>query len=223
MTTLVAVPTETLPPVADSHPFEVWEQEGQDLFLRLQRTEAAHELSQWEIGDWLHKGVKEKPRAEQGRAYDAAERITGWSRATLHNIVSVVGRFPTDSLRSETTLKWSHFKELARIPDETKRFKLLDEFSDGLPHSVEDVRTRVNTIVRQEENQDKGKKDKNKPLVIRLFLKQDDWNHLRNLADAEGKEPEDYLTGIVKDHLKKREITSQLRNISATAKRTGAK
>jgi hypothetical protein len=125
--------------------FIEWKKKLEKLVYRLNAHEKGLEASQWRIGDWLLQGEKDFDE----KAYDAAETITGWSRGTLYNIVWVVGKFPTLSLRSETKLQWSHFKELARIKDKKLREEALQEFSDGHRHSVIEVREEVEKILRK--------------------------------------------------------------------------
>jgi hypothetical protein len=233
MTTALLVPTETESPIVDSRPFDDWKQEGQDLFLRFQATEEAHEMSQWEIGDWLVKGVKNKDKAQIKQAYDAAEQITRWSRGQLYNIVMVVNRFPTASLRSENNLKWSHFKELARIPADKVRGEVLEEFCDGFEHSVEAIRTRVDTAVRKLKNEEEHDEDnrsdngssKGRETVVhlRVSLKRKYWDSVRYLADADHKAPDEYLEKIVKKHLREKDIAAKVQELRSQAKRTAAK
>jgi hypothetical protein len=128
--------------------FIEWKKQGEKLVHRLNAHEEGLELSQWRIGDWLVQGEKEFHE----KTYEAAEAITGWSRGTLYNVVWAVGKFPTSSLRSETKLKWSHFKELARIKDKKLREETLQDFSDGHTYSVIEVREQVDKILRKNEN-----------------------------------------------------------------------
>src|SRR2546428_678779 len=109
MTTSLVVPTESKPPVIGNQPldFETWKENGARHFHNLQMTEKTLETNRWEIGDWLVQGEGEFGK----KAYEEAQRISGWERESLYNVVWVVKKFPTISLRSETGLKWSHFKE----------------------------------------------------------------------------------------------------------------
>jgi hypothetical protein len=120
--------------------FESWKEDFADHFRSFENT---REISRWDIGDKLMEGES----CFGKKAYEEAGQITGWKRGTLYNLVWVVAKFPTPSLRSETNLKWSHFKELAPIEDEKVREEVLRQFNDGFPHSVLDVRSRVAAVL----------------------------------------------------------------------------
>ena len=156
MATNTAVPTKSQLPIPSGRTrrdqfkdrrnrnftFQNWKEDGEALLCEFRNNERTLETNQWEIGDWLIKGVENK-KFVQKEAYDAAEQITGYDRTYLQTVVWVVGRFRDPSLLKESTLKWSHFKELAYIEDATLREEVLNHFDDGLPHSVRQVREHV--------------------------------------------------------------------------------
>jgi hypothetical protein len=192
-TTTLATPTEPrFPIVGGQQSFDTWKRNGEALFRRLEATEEAHETSQWAIGDWLVKGEK---NFGETKAYATAEQITGWVRGTLYNVVSVVRRFPTPSLRSETKLRWSHFKELARIKDDKKRVEVLEEFADGFEHSVWDVRERVDKVL--EKPAGSGKAARNGAGFLRTSLKENQRKIFKALANKKGKTTDELLRSIV--------------------------
>jgi hypothetical protein len=102
------------------------------------------------------------------KAYDAAEQITGLSRGSLYNIVWVVKRFQDTSLRSESGLKWSHFKELARIADDNVRDEVLGQFNQGFSPSVHDVRQRVNSVLKKLTEKSSSSKTKPPKTLVHL-------------------------------------------------------
>jgi|SRR5580704_13348170 hypothetical protein len=201
MTTTLVAPTE-LQPVANANPFNAWKRKGEDLFSRLQDTEKAHETSQWDIGEWLVKGEDNFGK----KAYEAAEQITDWARGTLYNVVSVVRRFPDPSLRSETALTWSHFKELARIKDEKKRLELLDKLDDGFPKTVQQVRDCVDKAL--EKKAPKQGQPATKAFYLRTSLKKEEKHLFRALAKKARKTTDQLLRKIVLGYIEehKREV-----------------
>lgn len=146
MTTNVLTPTEShSPDVRSQHlSFDTWKERGEKLVGDFQKQDAALDMDQWDIGDWIVQGV-DKFAEQKGKkqVYDEAMRITGFDLGYLQTVVWVVRRFPDSSLRKESTLKWSHFKEMAYLKDDKTRESVLDKFSDGLPHSVREVRECV--------------------------------------------------------------------------------
>src|SRR5712671_1261351 len=93
--------------------FGSWKNEGVQLWSEFCGNEKRVESSQWDIGDWILRGME---HFEKEKVYEEAERIFKFDREYLQTVVWVVKRFPADSsLRKETNLKWSHFKELAYI------------------------------------------------------------------------------------------------------------
>jgi len=200
MTTSLVVRTESEPPILSKRPldFETWKKDGSRRFHSLQTTAKALETDRWAIGDWLIEGEEEFGK----KAYEEAEQITGWERGTLYNVVWVVRRFRTLSLRSETGLKWSHFKELARIEDEQAREVLLRQFNDGFQHSVLDVRSSVDSFLRKlSEKKDSEKvKPKKSFVYLQVSLKPNDRDLVKLLAKAERKKPELFLRDIVLEY-----------------------
>jgi signal transduction histidine kinase len=63
----------------------------------------------WWIGDWLRYG-----NARYGERYAAAERITGYDRQTLMNMVYVASR--VEAPRRRELLSFSHHAEVAALP-----------------------------------------------------------------------------------------------------------
>jgi hypothetical protein len=144
MTTSLLVPNESSQLINLPSDLESWKERGAGLMRSLQEVKNSFEMNRWDLGDWLVDG--EDQFGEM--AYSEAEQLTGWERGSLYNIVWVVRRFPI-SLRSETGLKWSHFKELARIEDAQVREQLLSRLNDGFSHSVVKVRERVGEALRK--------------------------------------------------------------------------
>ena len=200
MTTTLAPPTESQSPV-EAKPFEAWRQKGEELFITLQLKEDAYETSQWDIGDWLLKG--EDTLKFGKKAYEAAQQITGWERGTLYNVVSVVRRFQDPSLRSETVLRWSHFKELARIEDAAKRLEVLDKMDDGFPKTVLQVRDAVDKVI--EKKPAKQRHSAPKAFYLHTSLKKEERYLFKALAKKRKKTPDQLLRSIVLEFIKKHE------------------
>jgi len=200
MTTTLTLPSETEPSDLAIQPFDTWKAKGENLFRRLQATASSLETNRWDIGDWLIKGQSEFGE----KAYETAERITGWERSSLYNIVWVVGRFPTSSLRSETGLKWSHFKELARIPNEGSREEALRRFNDGFEHSVLEVRSFVDAVLgkQHEGTGSEGKKQKSF-MLFRVPLKLNYREMVESLEKEERKRLDALLSKVVVEYLEK--------------------
>jgi hypothetical protein len=201
MTTTFALPTEThLPPDVMKHAdFETWKEQGGNLVYSFKKAQNAVETGQWDIGDWLIQGEKFGKKA-----YGEAERITGWQRGTLQNVVWVTKKFPI-SLRSETKLKWSHFKELAKIEDDGVREELLQQFNDGFEHTVLDVRSRVDAVLIKLKKK-KGSANEKPPktfVYLQVSLKPDLRDLVKSYARAEGKHPDVLLREIVTAYFKK--------------------
>ncbi len=136
MSSILTVPTDSRISVRtkEGPEFDVWKEHGLNLVRELRTTihnlrvaRTAVESEQWKFGEWILEG----DRAYGEKAYDVAEKLTGWKRETLYNVVWVVRRFSSSSLRSEAILSWSHFKELARIKDDQDRERVLEKVSDG--------------------------------------------------------------------------------------------
>jgi hypothetical protein len=205
MTTSLVAPNESHSPLIGrpSAKFETWKQEGADLVRSFEDNKNAVETDQWAIGDWLLDG--ETKFGE--KAYAEAEQITGWVRGHLYNVVWVTRRFPTPSLRSETGLKWSHFKELARIEDENVRIELLQSFNDGFPHSVLKVRSQVDAVLEKmsKPNSPKDPKTTKSFVYMRVSLKPNVRNLIQRLAKEERKTPEVFLRNVVQQYLEREE------------------
>jgi len=184
MTTTLVAPTEQHLQVVSN--LEAWKRDGADRVRRFKAAESASEMGVWEIGDWLIEGLDDKEFGT--KAYEEAEQITGWQRETLYTVVWVVRKFPP-SLRSETALKWSHFKELARIKDENVREKL----KAGKP---------------------KGGKQGNQKTYVQLTvsLKADYRDLVKAYAKAKRTTPELLLREIVMEYLEdnKKEVAAKI-------------
>jgi hypothetical protein len=183
---------------ARSGNLETWKRRGVDLLVNLQATHARLEGDQWAIGDWLVEGADQFKE----KAYDEAVKITGFTRGSLYTIVWVTRRFSDISLRSETELKWSHFKELARITDENTRTEVLTRFSDGFSHSVVKVREHVDSVLKKTKENPKDT-DENKPFVyLRVALEPAQHALIKSLAEQKGETPHEFLSSIVHQYLK---------------------
>lgn len=211
MTTTLVVPAEPQL-LSDQRPnFEAWRRKGEELVRSLKTAKNAVEMNQWGIGDWLVRGEKDFGK----KAYDEAEQITGLERESLYNIVWVVKKFPI-SLRSETGLKWSHFKELARISDENVREEVLGQLNDGFPHPVVAVRERVDAVLRKLAN-NKGPQRETKPktwVYLQVSMKPDLRDVVKSYARAKRTHPDVLLRKIVTEYFE-----VHRRDIEATIKR----
>jgi hypothetical protein len=214
MTTTLIVPAEPQSPVPSNQDsgFAAWKKDGEKRLRNLAAAKDAHERSQWEVGDWLFDG--EKRFGE--KAYEAAEELTGWTRGTLYNVVWVVGRFQDPSLRSETRLKWSHFKELARISDQNVREEVVGQLNDGFPHPVLDVRERVDAVLRKlADNKGPRRETQSKTWVyLQVSMKPDLRNVVKSYARAKRTHPDVLLRKIVTEYFEEHR-----REIEATIKR----
>jgi len=203
MTPTQALPTDSQSPV-EAKPFEAWKQKGEDLFITLQLKEDEYETSQWDIGDWLLKGKETFGEM----AYEAAKQITRWEKGTLYNVVSVVRRFRDPSLRSETKLKWSHFKELARIDNEKKRLDVLDKLNDGFPKTVLQVRAAVDKAIGKKT----AKHNAAKAFYLKTSLKQEQRSIFKALAKKWKKTPDELLRSIVLKFIREHEDEIQVKS-----------
>jgi len=201
MTTTLVAPTELLQPIVgnQSHDLEMWKGKGAHLLRSLQETQNNFETNRWAIGDWLVDGENQFGEL----AYSEAEKMTGWERGSLYNIVWVVRKFPTPSLRSEASLKWSHFKELARIADEKVRLELLQGFNNGFEHSVLDVRSRVDAVLKglRERNGSRKAKRSTTLVYMQVSLEPEQRELIKRLARAKGEAPDLFLRDIVLKYL----------------------
>jgi hypothetical protein len=200
MTTSLVAPHKLPQHIVADRPFdlETWKKEGAALLRNLHQTQSNFEIDRWAIGDWLVAGEDQFG----DKAYGEAEQITGWERGSLYNIVWVTRQFPI-SLRSETGLKWSHFKELARIKDDKVRVDLVQKLNDGFPRSVIKIRAQVDSALKMLREHDRTPKPKRDKTVVhlRISVKREDRDLIKRLARAEGKTPEVFLRGIVLEHL----------------------
>jgi hypothetical protein len=187
--------------------FDVWKREGEELFRGCEKAGASFEAIQWRIGDWLLSGEQfGKPKA-----YAEAQRITRWDLNYLYTVVWVVNRFPNgSSLRKETTLKWSHFKELAWIKDEQKREQVLRRVSDPIAYpDAPTVRELREIVARErgkesaEESGPKGARGSRDVAFMRVPLTPGHCTLLKDLADARHMDRDALLNKIVTDYLKK--------------------
>jgi len=174
----------------------------------LHKNVVALDDSRWAIGDWLVEGEKQFGE----KAYEEAEQITGWERGSLYNVVWVVKRFREPSLRSETSLKWSHFKELARIQDENGREELLRQFNDGFAHSVINVRSRVDEVVKKLRERKGPEKEKTQKsfVYLQVSLKPDDRDQVKRLAKAANLDSDVFLRNIVEEYLERRKKKARI-------------
>ena len=194
--TLTALPQAPLVKVKEEPPlgFEDWKQNGKDLFRIYEKTGAALETNQWDLGDWIVKGETQFGKM---RAYDEAEQLTSWPRSYLYTVVWVVKRLPV-SLRKEATLKWSHFKELARIEDEKVREEALAQVNDGFAHSVLQLRQ----IVDRKLNRNSAPHGNNGVAYLRVPFAPVVRKLVKKLAAARGQTTDELLGKIVTDYLK---------------------
>lgn len=202
MTTSLVAPNDHSSLIGRQPPnFETWKQAGADLVRNLEENKNAVETDRWAIGEWLLDGESEFGE----KAYAEAEQITGWVRGHLYNVVWVTRRFPTSSLRSETGLKWSHFKELARIKDEGARASLLESLNDGFAHSVLKVRSQVDAALKKgdEPKGPKNAKASKSFVYMRVSLKPNVRDLIARLAKEERKTPEVFLRAVVHQYLQR--------------------
>jgi len=180
--------------------FDAWKRQGEDLVRSYEKTNASLEATQWDIGDWIVRGEK-----FEKKAYAEAERITGWDRPYLYTVVWVVKRFPDSSLRKETTLKWSHFKELARIEDEQMREQVLRRVTDKVAYEDAPTVLELREIVDREmknESAPKGRERSKDLAYLRVPLTPSHCKLIKELADARRMERDALLSKIVADYVK---------------------
>ncbi len=194
--------------------FESWKEKGETLVNDFRKSEKTLETNQWAIGDWIVRGVENEKFGKE-KAYDEAERITGFGREYLQTVVWVVNRFRDSSLRKDTRLKWSHFKELAYIDDKQLREKVLEDFNDGLDYSVRDVRERVARELAKGKQDNGDPKRENTPkqwVSVPVSLKPDHCAIFKRLAEVRRTTPDKLLGRIVTEYFEenKKEITAEI-------------
>lgn len=191
--------------------FDTWKQKGETLCQDFQTAKkhavnalTAFESVQWKIAEWIDKGDKDFGE----KAYAAAEQITGWSRNTLYNALWAFRKIGQISLRSEVALRWSHFKELARLPHEADREQVLQQFSDGLSYSVRDLREAVDRKQKERERLNStaerrtdGSKDEDALTYLSVPLYPRERQTLKRLAKEKGTRVDALLRDIVVAHL----------------------
>jgi hypothetical protein len=223
MTTSLVAPNEARHSLIAARPadLETWKERGIGLLRNLQAIHARLEIDQWAIGDWLVDGEDQFGE----KAYDEAEEITGFTRGSLYNIVWVTRRFADTSLRSETGLKWSHFKELARIDDESARLDLFSKLNDGASYSVLHVRAQVDSAVKQlrEENQSEEEKDEPKYVSLQILLAREDRDLIKGFAKQHKQTPDVFVRNIVHTYLRTHKLKAKpVLKKAPKAKRTKA-
>ena len=224
MTTTLALPTESQLPMAQSI-FQEWKQEGEALIHQLRAGKAKLEMNQWDIGDWIVRGI-ENEQFNKKEAYNEAKRITGFDREYWRTVVWVVNRLRGCSLRIDTALKWSHVKELAYIRDTKLRETVLDYFNDGFDHPVRDIREHVQEELAKHEGQiaDKHKgqtvdKKAKKWVFMQVSLTEEIRRDIKTLARLDHKDPDKFLREIVIEYLKRKDTAAKLTKAQKKSKR----
>ena len=222
MTTTLVRPTEShFPEVSSRHlDFDTWAEKGEKLVGDFRTKDAALEMDQWKIGDWIVQGV-DNDKFEKQQVYDKAMRITGFDREYLQTVVWVVRRFPNSSLRKESTLKWSHFKEMAYLKNDKTRETVFEKFSDGLPHSVREVRECVLQRLAEPKEGGSGKKRKLKYVYMRVEFTSAHRTQIEQLAKAKRTTPEVLLRKIIEEYFQenKKDISEALENAKVRSKK----
>jgi hypothetical protein len=224
MTTTVVRPTEShLPDVSGQQlNFDTWKERGEELVGDFRTKDAALEMDQWKIGDWIVQGVdKFAEKKGKQQVYDEAMRITGFDREYLQTVVWVVRRFPVSSLRKESTLKWSHFKEMAYLKDEKTRQRVLDKYSDGLPHSVRVVRECVLQELARPKQGGSGKKRNFKHVYMHVEFTLARRAQIKQLATARRITPDALVRKIIEEYFQqnKTEISEALEKLKVRSKK----
>jgi hypothetical protein len=106
--------------------FEAWEELG-GVLVRMEKG------IMWAIGDWLQYGE----RRFGDRAFQAV--VTGYATGTLRAAAWVAHRFPRGE--RDPDVPWSHYRELASLPEEQANDLLAEVKAEGL--SQKELRTRV--------------------------------------------------------------------------------
>jgi hypothetical protein len=247
MTTTLLAPTDSQVSEVRSErlDFDTWKQKGEALCqdFRTAKKNAVQALRifdgmHWKIAEWIDRGDEDFG----GKAYATAEQITGWSRRTLYNAVWAFRKIRDISLRSEISrLTWNHFKELARLPNKEDREQVLQQFSDGLPYSVRDLREAVDRKQKERERLNstaEHKRDRSKDLTyMSVPLYAQECQTLKRLAKEQGKRFDTllreivvaYLNGrsavgtkVVKASMQRRKLRSPRENSRVNIDRRGA-
>jgi hypothetical protein len=163
---------------------------GNELAKRHGRSVADMEGWRWIVADCIAWGEEHLKEA----AYSEAEKQFKLERNTLYNMVWVARRFPI-SLRRETKLKWSHFKELARIQDEQLREAMMyrAKMGSGGPNADPLTVRRLRELVDRELKKSKPKEPRPKAgeKKIVLLLDKETYRALKLISkvrrDAERK------------------------------------
>jgi len=92
-----------------------------------------------EFGDWLWLGER-----KYGETYTQAIEATGLAASTLQEAKWVAGAF--ESCERSQALSWSHHKETASLPPDTRREVLASAAAEGL------TTREVKALSRQERN-----------------------------------------------------------------------
>lgn len=223
MTTTLVRPTEAHFPEVSSQQlnFDTWKVKGEKLVDDFRKRDAALEMDQWEIGDWIVQGVNKFEKQKGKQVYDEAERITGFDREYLQTVVWVVRRFPDSSLRKESTLKWSHFKEMAYLKNDKTRESVFEKFNNGLPHSVREVRECVLQRLAKPKEGGSGKQRNLKYVYMRLQFTPVHRTQIKQLASAERKTPDRLVREIIDDYWRrnKPKISAALEKAKVSAKK----
>ena len=120
-------------------------------------------------------------------------------------------RFPDSSLRKESTLKWSHFKEMAYLKNEKTRESVFEKFNDGLPHSVREVRECVLQELAKPKEGGSGKKRNLKYVSMRVEFTSAHRTQIKQLAKAKRTTPEVLLRKIIEEYFRKNKKEYQKR------------
>jgi hypothetical protein len=172
---------------------------GNELAKRHGRSAADLESWQWIVADCIAWGEKHL----KDTAYSEAHEQTGLALPTLYNMVWVARRIPI-SLRRESKLKWSHFKELARIKDDARREELLTrtEMGAGGPYRTPLTVRRLRELVDRELKKSKLKALPKDSKKLSFYCAREDYKKLRQIAKAHGKTVTELLTGYLAEYIK---------------------
>ena len=177
---------------------------GNELAKRHGRSAADMESWQWIVADCIAWGEKHLKGAAYAEAAKQCERFgISLERNTLYNMVWVARRIPL-SLRRETKLKWSHFKELARIQDDQLREQMLYAAKIGSGGYKSDPLTvrRLRELVDRELKKSKVKTPPKDSKKLSFYCAREDYKKLRRIAKAHGKTVTELLTGYLAEYIK---------------------